>query len=137
MGLDQIPCLSDMPLDAECVVRSHLGLSADSNKDRHTEHANGEYSYRLGNGYRSHFGLAPTAQAKRHLHSLGSWLAGSGGSPPRAACLSPDPAILARRLFTLEHGLEVHQDGDVWYVYRKPSGRGRTQKPPLLQWHWE
>ena len=35
--------------------------------------------------------------------------------------------IAARRLFTLEHGLEVHQDGDVWYVYRKPSGRGRTQ----------
>ena len=35
MGLDQIPCLSDMPLDAECVVRSHLRLSeADSNKDR-------------------------------------------------------------------------------------------------------
>jgi len=24
--------------------------------------------------------------------------------------------IVARRLFTLEHGLEVHQDGDVWYV---------------------
>ena len=94
MGLDQIPCLSDMPLDAECVVRSHLRLSeADSNNDRHTKHANGEYSYRLGNGYRSHFGLAPTAQAKRHLYSPGSWLAGSGGSPPRAACLSPDPAI--------------------------------------------
>ena len=62
MGLDQIPCLSDMPLDAECVVRSHLGLSEpDSNKDRHTEHANGGYRCRLGNSYSRHFDFAPTA----------------------------------------------------------------------------